>query len=496
MEGFNIFALNGTNEDVIIVYTPSFDVTNYSYAIIKNGVKGDTVNISNNSPISITLTDDGVYNILITLNTNGVVGTISSGEYVIDNTAPVINVKKKTYKIKENETVDVLNGVTAYDNNTDITDSITTNMDSIDLSTTGIKTVEYTACDNAGNCTTSKAYITVKKDYTNLIRVGQISFIIVLFLIFVFIYRYIRSMKLEKRFSKYTINSKKNTSTSLFDILYNKYIDLISIFSNSLSKSKLIKNKATGYIKYNIAFNLDDPEGIKFVARKIFLGIIYALILFIIGIIRSNLINVFELIIPFILGYYTLDVIYYYRYYKYRKQIENDLLEAITVMNNAFKVGMSIIQAIELVTKELDGPISREFKKISTELSYGIEIETVFKRFADRIKINEAVYLTSSLSVLNKTGGNITKVFDSIKKTMYNKKKLEQELKSLTSSSRFIMWVLIFVPVIFVLTIMAINPGYFKPLVSGPIGYSLIVIMILIYVSYIFIVKRIMKVRM
>ena len=263
-----------------------------------------------------------------------------------------------------------------------------------------------------------------------------------------------------------------------------------------LSKSKVFKNKATRYIKYNIAFNLDDPDGIKFVARKIFLGIIYALILFIIGIIRSNLINVFELIIPFILGYYTLDVIYYYRYYKYRKQIENDLLEAITVMNNAFKVGMSIIQAIELVTKELDGPISREFKKISTELSYGIEIETVFKRFADRIKINEAVYLTSSLSVLNKTGGNITKVFDSIKKTMYNKKKLEQELKSLTSSSRFIMWVLIFVPVIFVLTIMAINPGYFKPLVSGPIGYSLIVIMILIYVSYIFIVKRIMKVRM
>ena len=496
MEGFNIFALDSTNEDVIITYTPSLNTTNYSYAIIKNGIKGDTVNINGNTSVNIKLDTDGVYSILVTLNKNNKIETISSGEYTIDKTAPVINIKKKTHKIKENGNINVLEGVTAKDNNSDLTSSITTNIDSIDLSETGIKTVIYTACDEAGNCTTAKSYITVKKDYTSLIRVGQISFIIIGFLIFVFLYRYIRSIKLEKRFSRYSINSKKNTSISLFDTLYNKYIGFISSFSTILSKSKVIKTKATKYIKYNIAFNLNDQDGIKFVARKIFLGIIYAMLLFIIGIVRSNLINIFELFIPFILGFYTLDVIYYYRYYKYRKQIENDLLEAITVMNNAFKVGMSIIQAIELVTKELDGPISREFEKISTELSYGIDLDTAFRRFADRIKINEAVYLTSSLSVLNKTGGNIIKVFESIKKTMYSKKKLEQELKSLTSSSRFIMWVLIFVPVLFVLFIMAINPGYFKPLISNPIGYALILVMVLIYISYIFTVKRIMRVRM
>ena len=165
-------------------------------------------------------------------------------------------------------------------------------------------------------------------------------------------------------------------------------------------------------------------------------------------------------------------------------------------MNNAFKAGMSIIQAIDLVHKELQGPISKEFKKISTELSYGIDIETAFKRFADRIKISEAVYLTSSLSVLNKTGGNIIKVFESVKKTMYSKKKLENELKSLTSSSRFIMWVLILVPVAFVIFIATINRGYFKPMFENPIGILITLLILIIYVMYIFTVRRIMKVRM
>ena len=95
----------------------------------------------------------------------------------------------------------------------------------------------------------------------------------------------------------------------------------------------------------------------------------------------------------------------------YRNRLENDLLQAIIIMNNAFKSGRSISQAIELVTKELKGPIAEEFKKMSLELSFGLSIDVVFKRFGERVKIDEINYLTSSLSILNKTGGNIIKVF-------------------------------------------------------------------------------------
>lgn len=498
MEGFNTNALEYTNEDVVVIYTPSSDTLNYSYAVIKNGIKGETLNINSNVPSTIMISDEGTYSIQVTLyKNNGIVENITSSNYTIDKTSPIINVKNKTYKTIINKNIDILSGVTATDDiDGNITSSITTNLDSIDMSKTGIKTVEYYVYDRAGNYTTDKAYVTVKQDYTNLIRVGQISFILIAFLIFVFLYKYIRSIKLEKRFAKYSINSKTSASTSLFDFIYNKYNGFIERFSKLLSKSSIFKNKGLKYSKYSIAFELNDSDGMKFMARKIFIGFSYVIILFIINLLRSNFINVLEVIIPFILGYYTLDVIYYYKYIKYRKKIENDLLEAITVMNNAFKAGMSIIQAIELVSKELNGPISKEFKKISTELSYGLDIDIAFKRFADRIKISEAVYLTSSLSVLNKTGGNIIKVFESIKKTMYGKKRLETELKSLTSSSRFIMWVLICVPPIFVIFIGTVNIGYFKPLIENLLGITLIGIMLLIYVAYIYIVRRIMKVRM
>ena len=84
----------------------------------------------------------------------------------------------------------------------------------------------------------------------------------------------------------------------------------------------------------------------------------------------------------------------------------------------------------------------------------GLDIEVAFKRFSKRVKSNEAIYLSSSLSVLNKTGGNIIKVFNSIERNMYNRKKLNNELKSLTSSSKLIMYVLILVPPLFIVFIM------------------------------------------
>lgn len=495
MEGFSIQSIN-TNEDVVVSYTPSDSVFRYNYTIIKDGIREETINIDYNAPIELKLIDEGTY--VIEVNTFDIYGNLRtdiSDDYIIDKTAPIIDIKTKARKTVRNKKINMLEGVTASDNiDGDITNNII--VSDIDYTKVGIKTIEYKIADTAGNTTIDKAYLTIKEDYTNLIRIGQIGTLILVLLIIVFIYKYIRSIKLEKRFAKYSINSKKNSSISLLDYLYTKYTNFITRFSNKLKISKFLSRSANGYTKYNIAFELNDSDGMKFIARKIFVGLLYAFVLILIGIAFGKIPNILSILLPFILGYYTLDIVYFYKYMKYRKKIENDLLEAITIMNNAFKAGMSIIQAIEVVYKELDGPISKEFKKISTELSYGIDLDIAFKRFADRIKINEAVYLTSSLSVLNKTGGNITKVFDSIMKTMYSKKKLENELKSLTSSSRFIMWVLIFVPVAFVIFIAVINSGYFKPLFENPIGIGLILITLLIYVLYIFIVRRIMRVRM
>ena len=62
------------------------------------------------------------------------------------------------------------------------------------------------------------------------------------------------------------------------------------------------------------------------------------------------------------------------------------------------------------------------------EMKYGLSVDVVFDRFAKRMNLEEAEYLSSSLTILNRTGGNIVAVFNSIEKTLFDKKKLNEEL--------------------------------------------------------------------
>lgn len=412
----------------------------------------------------------------------------------IDKEPPIINIKQKTYTIKAGDDISFLKDVTASDIiDGNVTNKINSNINEIDFSKEGIKKIEYTVSDSSGNVATEYVYVTVKEDNTDLIRFGQVGIILILIIACIFLTRYLRSIKLERRFSKYTINSSKNKSISLFDNIYLSYIDFINKLSKTLSKSKFISDRSKRYEKYTTAFDIKDTFIIM--SRKIILGFIFVVVIIIIELLQSKLATSIEMLISFIIGFYTLDVVYIFKYSRHRKKIENDMLDAITIMNNAFKSGMSITQAVKLVSDEIKGPISKEFKKISLDISMGLDVEVAFKRFSNRVKSSEAMYLTASLSVLNKTGGNIIKVFNSIEKNMFSRRKLENELKSLTSSSKLIMYVLILVPPLFIVFINLINKEYFEPLFNTGLGVVLLVVMLIIYISYIFVVKRVLKVR-
>ena len=153
------------------------------------------------------------------------------------------------------------------------------------------------------------------------------------------------------------------------------------------------------------------------------------------------------------------------------------------------------MQAVKIVSEELDGPIAEEFNKVYIDLTYGLELDVVFERLSNRIKLEETKYMASSLVILNKTGGNVIQVFNSIEKSFFERKKLNDELKSVTALSNFVFKILIAMPFIIFIMIYVLNPTYFLPLYSTTIGRILLGLIIILYIIYIIIVKRIIKIR-
>ena len=501
--GFDIYESTLTNQELSITYTPSATTRNYTYQVTKNGEVSETYTVPSSAPSQILLYESGTYQISVTMTDRYNQKTEEiSGTYVLDLGEPTIKCDSSVitmYQTKNIEDVKkevtknckVIDGVEG-----DISSKLEIDTSSLLPEQIGLQKLTLTVSDSAGNVATKDINLNIRKDNSSLLFGFQIGlFLIAIILLYRFI-KYKRSVLFEKRLTKYSVEAVYDRRVSVLDALVKQYIDVITRMSNVLGKSSILRKSSNKYEKYTPLYKELYKEPMDFISVKVLTAFLLVIIAVFAKTIQFEVLQLYEVFIPFIFGYILPDILYMTKYKLHRTRIENDLLQAIIIMNNAFKSGRSITQAIELVTKELDGPIAEEFKKMHLEISFGLSIDVVFKRFSERIELEEVTYLTASLSILNKTGGNIIKVFDSIEKTLFNKKKLKLELLSLTGSSKIIVYMLIAIPILFVVFISMISPSYFVPLISTPIGWMITGVIIVIYILYIICVQKIMKVRM
>ena len=310
------------------------------------------------------------------------------------------------------------------------------------------------------------------------VRFLQILLILIPVGVVLYLLRLSKTLRLEKRLASFAITSTKDYELSFFDQFGVYLWNVVRFLSKLLKKSTVLKKYGEKYERYIPFEERTRKDGIDYVTIKFLLSFVVFILGMVTLIIHYHSFNGMILLAIVLLVFFLPDLYLTILFNQKRKRIEDDLLKAIIIMNNAFHSGKNIMQAIEIVKTELDGPIQDEFEKIYLDITYGLSLDVVFHRFYERVKLEDAKYITSSLTLLNKTGGDIVRVFSRLEKSILEKKNLKNELYSLTSSSRFVFRFLAFLPFIFVLIILILNPSYFMPFFSSSIGIFIFCIIV------------------
>ena len=307
--------------------------------------------------------------------------------------------------------------------------------------------------------------------------------------IIILLFKLHKAIKLDRRIGRYSLRMNTSDELSYFDKLGEKY----QVFVKRCKKNGRLVKYSKSYEKYSST--MDGVDAIVFVINKLIIAFSFVLLVIVSYTIQGKLIGLFGFIISFVIGYYIYDIYLIMAKKRRTQKIKNEMLRAVIIMNNAFKAGKSTLQAVNIASQDLPYPISKEFEKIGQDMAYGLSVDVAFNRFAKRVKLEEANYIASVLTILNKTGGNIINVFSSIEKTLFDKKKLEEDLKNSTAASNLVVKFLMVIPILFVLIIYIVSPTYFEPLFSSTLGYMVIFIIVMMFVIYIYLLNKIMKVR-
>ncbi len=142
------------------------------------------------------------------------------------------------------------------------------------------------------------------------------------------------------------------------------------------------------------------------------------------------------------------------------RDFNNQLADTITLLANSLRSGYSLLQAMELVSREARPPMSVEFERVVREVGLGLAPDEALGNLVRRIQSDDLELMVTAINVQREVGGNLAEILDTISSTIRERVKLKGEIKVLTSQQQYSGYIIAAMPIALALVLFAINPNY------------------------------------
>ncbi len=279
------------------------------------------------------------------------------------------------------------------------------------------------------------------------------------------------------------INNLDEHNNIIFKVIYK--------FSSFLESLVIFNMFAKTYDKY-IYDDSRLKNGMNYVAIKILLGLSLMLLYLFMIALYKDVFSSLVVILCFIIGFLIPD--FYCLFIKKRRNkiLNKNILGAIIIMSNSYKANGSTEQAIVDVINRSDNEVSYEFKKVLNDINIGIDVSEAFYRMYLRCYNPSIRYISNVLKLVNKSEVSLIDAFNVIENKLIEEEKFNNEIKNLIDVNKIALLIFVFLPFIFVVSIIIYNKTYIE-LFIGYLGTILLAIILIMYLFYLIVIHRIYK---
>jgi tight adherence protein B len=151
------------------------------------------------------------------------------------------------------------------------------------------------------------------------------------------------------------------------------------------------------------------------------------------------------------------------------KAFNNQLADTIALMGNSLRSGLSLVQSMEMISREAEPPVSEEFQRVVREIGLGVGPQDALLHLVRRVDSDDLELLVTAILVQFEIGGNLSRILDSIASTIRERVKLQGEIRTMSAQGRMAGYVLSGMPIAIGGLLMLIAPSYMGALFTpGP----------------------------
>jgi tight adherence protein B len=182
-------------------------------------------------------------------------------------------------------------------------------------------------------------------------------------------------------------------------------------------------------------------------------------------------------------------------YYRRRvKKFVIQMIDALALMSNGMKSGLSVVQALGLVTQEMPNPIHQEFNEVLRQNKIGVPLEEAFSSLGKRVKSDDVEMFVTSVNILKETGGNLAETFDTIVTTIRERIKIENKIEAMTTMGFYQGVFVMAIPPILGAVFYSSDPEFMQPLFTTTMGWAIVTVIFMLEAIGFFVIMKVIKI--
>ncbi len=174
--------------------------------------------------------------------------------------------------------------------------------------------------------------------------------------------------------------------------------------------------------------------------------------------------------------------------------INEQFIDAIGIISNALKSGLSLQQAIARVAGQYPVPLSQELSMVGKEIALGVPLEQALVNLGERVDSEDLNLFVTATNVVKDAGGNLSEMFDSIADTLRERNTIQGKIKALTAQGRMQGIVIGLMPIALGFILYKLDPNLIMPLFNDPIGWAILFIIALFEAIGTFFIAKIIRI--
>ncbi|HLT23302.1 MAG TPA: type II secretion system F family protein [Bacteriovoracaceae bacterium] len=246
--------------------------------------------------------------------------------------------------------------------------------------------------------------------------------------------------------------------------------------------------------KFEIMFIEVEPEKVTWVLLLMSFGtgvVVFCVLAFMGNITLAILLGIVTLVLGWKIPKPLVDFFENRRKRKYQVQ----MVDALNLMANGIRAGLTVPQSIGMVVDELPAPISQEFNLVLQQAKIGVPLDEALENLKERVYTEDNEMFVTSVTILRETGGNLAETFDTIVSVIRERVRLQLKIETYIASGKIQAYIIGAMPFAMIIMFGSGDPDYFPMLfgtflgvvalciICGMVGFGMWVIMKIINIK-------------